>query len=153
MLLLFLNSIMIRSGRLSVRPDGPPLPHCSIPPSRVPHPCTRSHPCGFAPPIMRPDHRGRLHPFAAAAAASTVPPACLDSFRRPPLHCASLLHRPPCCTKSVCCKHMFQVFQLFHRYVAKVDLDVTYIAWLYTMLKVSIQNVSSTLDVCYKCFI
>jgi hypothetical protein len=36
--------------------------------------------------------------------------------------------------------------------VAKVDLDVTYVAMDIRLLQVSIQNVSSTSDICCRCF-
>jgi hypothetical protein len=59
----------------------------------------------------------------------------------------------------VCCKCMFEMFDLFFRRilhlfnlgVAKVDLDVAYV--VVAILQVYVPNVSSFLDVCCNCFI
>jgi hypothetical protein len=37
--------------------------------------------------------------------------------------------------KNACCKHMFQVFQMLHRYAAKVDRDVVYVAMVHICCK------------------
>jgi hypothetical protein len=62
--------------------------------------------------------------------------------------------------KSICCKHMFQVFQIFQRYIAIVSYEYCKSrSGYYTccisyklMLQVSIQNILSTSDLCCKYF-
>jgi hypothetical protein len=89
------------------------------------------------------------------AARSACPPACVVARFVPhgfaPGHRVPRLLRPslraastapvrhvawPCCTKSVCCKHMCQVFQMLQMYVQVLHMDVTkkkiwMLQWLY----------------------
>jgi hypothetical protein len=56
-------------------------------------------------------------------------------------------------TIHVCCKYMFQMFQLFQTYVASVLSRYFIYCTDYTcMLLVYVSNVSTVLNVCYKCF-
>jgi hypothetical protein len=48
-----------------------------------------------------------------------------------------------------CCKYMFQVFQVFHTYIASVHLGVAYVQWFSSVF----MRFASVLDVCFRCFI
>jgi hypothetical protein len=120
-------SLIIRSGRPFVPTDRPIHVARSTRPRR-----SRSCPHGFTSAVARPAHRGRL-----------IGPPPLRQFTAWPTHVAQKSIYVKCfkCSRVCygCCKSRSGCCIYCNDYIR--------------MLRVSIQNVSSTLDVCYKYFI